>query len=965
MPEMLLANHERFSIGSRSRRPDPRRLFSNNEPGLAIDVGDRNGASEAKRTWRRNVVTYSQDFENAAWVKLNVSVTANTQVAPDGTTTADTLTDDATAGLHYIQHGSFSTNTDGQRFCRSVYVKKGTARYIAISPINTFNNSINVLLFDFDTGSYVNTPDPSYIDGYDTPEDVGNGWWRLSFWSDQTGPGYGRVNLAIYNSSNPASGSYSGVGDTVHIWGFQAEYNETSPTTYQPITDFHTEFKQAYPNHSLYQDSNGVSAAVYPNDPVGLVIDSSRGGLEAATTELVPDPLLNDVSTWVLDAGWTGSSGNLVLDNSVAGAQIFANSPQILTQNKWYVVEVEVTAYSGSGGIRIDCRPFSGGTGSTNHATLTTVGTHRTIVFNSGANTRISLRAPSNVSPLTATIARVSVKEIPGIHPYQTTSGSRPALCRTPDGGRRNLLTYSDLIIGAVSGTPGTAPTGWSLTANGGTATVTTEGLRVSATANRHTYSQVHAVLANTTYCFSAICDIHVTDNNHQIIDSVVIPAGATSVTYQDGVALTDYQNFTQATNSLIEVVVTVGATAGNVTLRFGAGVNNINTASDVTFKQLQFEVGSIRSTYQRVTTTHDVTESGKRDCWGLYADGSDDSLITSSVDFPSATVGTQRNFLRSSETFSPNWTVGVASATYGEAGPEGRNNATTFTTALSGGPTHLQSGIPYVPNQPYVLTFWVKAGTATGAGVGMYANAAFLSATGSTLSGPGTIAGTGLQTLATLSAVEWTKYQLLFTAPASGTLELYFYGETSGVKTGKTQTIAQFQIEPGSTPTDYQPTGTDKMTVMAGLNKRSDAASACFVELGTDAGSVNGTFAVYAPRVANAAVEYRSRGSTAVTSTEGMTSPAPTTLIFTGISDIAGDMLIVRKDGTVKNTNTGDQGSGNYANLALNLMRRSGGTIPFSGILYTLIIRGAATPTGTIADFERNLLAKRAGVTF
>ena len=45
--------------------------------------------SEGQRT---NRCLYSEDFSNAAWVKSNVTVTANSTTAPDGTTTADTLT---------------------------------------------------------------------------------------------------------------------------------------------------------------------------------------------------------------------------------------------------------------------------------------------------------------------------------------------------------------------------------------------------------------------------------------------------------------------------------------------------------------------------------------------------------------------------------------------------------------------------------------------------------------------------------------------------------------------------------------------------------------------------------------------------------------------------------------------------------------------------------------------------------
>jgi hypothetical protein len=40
---------------------------------------------------RTNLLTYSEQFDNAAWTKVSTSVTANTTVAPNGTTTADTV----------------------------------------------------------------------------------------------------------------------------------------------------------------------------------------------------------------------------------------------------------------------------------------------------------------------------------------------------------------------------------------------------------------------------------------------------------------------------------------------------------------------------------------------------------------------------------------------------------------------------------------------------------------------------------------------------------------------------------------------------------------------------------------------------------------------------------------------------------------------------------------------------------
>lgn len=45
-----------------------------------------------------NRLLYSEDFSNAAWVKTNVTVTADSTAAPDGATTADTLTATAANG---------------------------------------------------------------------------------------------------------------------------------------------------------------------------------------------------------------------------------------------------------------------------------------------------------------------------------------------------------------------------------------------------------------------------------------------------------------------------------------------------------------------------------------------------------------------------------------------------------------------------------------------------------------------------------------------------------------------------------------------------------------------------------------------------------------------------------------------------------------------------------------------------
>ena len=66
-----------------------------------------------------NLVTHPSQFDNAAWTATNVTVTADTEVAPDATTTADTLTATAANGTVLLAAG-----VTAQTF--SVFLKRKT-----------------------------------------------------------------------------------------------------------------------------------------------------------------------------------------------------------------------------------------------------------------------------------------------------------------------------------------------------------------------------------------------------------------------------------------------------------------------------------------------------------------------------------------------------------------------------------------------------------------------------------------------------------------------------------------------------------------------------------------------------------------------------------------------------------------------------------------------------------------------
>jgi hypothetical protein len=156
-----------------------------------------NGLIEKVRT---NEILYSQEFDNAAWIKQNTSVTANAETAPDGTLTAETMTIvDSTS--YVSQASALGAGT----YTISCYVKvistttAGTVRFNIVYDATGINSSFTP------TGD----------------------WQRVEVTFTAT---IGVTNLRIRGDFGSAF-----VG-TLAIWGFQAEVSDFGATDYIPTT---------------------------------------------------------------------------------------------------------------------------------------------------------------------------------------------------------------------------------------------------------------------------------------------------------------------------------------------------------------------------------------------------------------------------------------------------------------------------------------------------------------------------------------------------------------------------------------------------------------------------------------------------------------------------------------------------------------------------------------------------------
>ena len=231
-----------------------------------------------------NLLTQSQTFDvsTAFWGPINATITANAIAAPDGTTTAETFTDDVVSGSHLVQQilSGVIVNTT---YVFSCFLKAGTNNYAYLSfrDSGTGNRYFSAE-FDLSTGAVNRTSAGS--SGTLTTQSitaVGSGWYRCVIIGQVAAAGSMRAVIGLSDGTSAYTNfgaiTYTGTGTSIFAWGAQLEQRSAvtayTVTTDQPITNYIPVLETAASGVARF-DHNPTTF-----ESLGLLIEELRSNL--------------------------------------------------------------------------------------------------------------------------------------------------------------------------------------------------------------------------------------------------------------------------------------------------------------------------------------------------------------------------------------------------------------------------------------------------------------------------------------------------------------------------------------------------------------------------------------------------------------------------------------------------------------------------------------------------------------
>jgi len=308
--------------------------------GAQLNVG---ALQSYNSTTPKNLLGFTQEFDNAWWSKINTSVTANAVAAPDGYATGDLVYPSTSGTDRIIWRSSSTTVVVGTSYTLNVYAKAGGLNWLYFGTFGGGTAPTSSLpFFDLQNG-VVGQVGSVFTSASITP--VGNGWYRCSATGATTGTLLYPV-FGVADGNNTGTVTASGTNG-VYLWGAQLSNSASvDPYVYNP---------QAAPTSTAYYgprfDYNPVTLAAN-----GLLIEEQRTNLITYS-----DDFSN--AAWGKFSGFSVASNTTVAPDGTTTADTVTftssssntrmNTPSV-TAGVTYVFSIWAQSLTGSTGLSID-----------------------------------------------------------------------------------------------------------------------------------------------------------------------------------------------------------------------------------------------------------------------------------------------------------------------------------------------------------------------------------------------------------------------------------------------------------------------------------------------------------------------------------------------------------------------------------------------------------------------------------
>jgi hypothetical protein len=286
---------------------------------------------------RRNLLTWTDQFENAVWSKVNLTISPNAAVAPDGTLTADKLVENTATGNHNIAR-TVSVEA-GIKYTLSNHFKASERNRVnMLVPSFGFGAATNIT-FDLLSGTIISSL-PQSVQAFILP--LPDGWFRCGWTATATATASGGIQAGRL-VQNPDERSYTGDGSSgLFVWGAQFETGPLSD--YQFVEDALTFDQRVYSHTVMMQDESGVIDALtyffseivelsefvltdlppYSSALVTVSLDRDAGNVSVG--QIVMGPVWETGLTFADGSGFSG------LDFSFVQADDFGNLTRVVRE---------------------------------------------------------------------------------------------------------------------------------------------------------------------------------------------------------------------------------------------------------------------------------------------------------------------------------------------------------------------------------------------------------------------------------------------------------------------------------------------------------------------------------------------------------------------------------------------------------------------------------------------------------